>query len=118
SSCAIDSHIQTANTRDGPIHQITHIVFVADVTTDKTGLCSQRLQLRSQLLSFFISTTGHNHVCSVLRKGDCGSATDACQCDCDQNNLRDSSKASLHVRRLGSDLLTNSSLRPPLRILA
>src|ERR1700736_3153673 len=82
SSSAIDRNIQTAKARDGPIHQITHIIFVADVTTDKNGLCSERLQLRSQLLSFFISTTGHNNVCSVLRKRDCGSATDAGQCAC------------------------------------
>src|SRR5260370_31406588 len=48
SSSAIDSNIQTAKARDGPIHQITHITFVADVATDNTGLCSERLRLRRQ----------------------------------------------------------------------
>src|ERR1700692_1737972 len=33
-----------------------------------------------------ISTTGHNHTCSFLRKIYCGSATDACQCAGNQND--------------------------------
>src|SRR5260370_11018852 len=47
SSSAIDGNIQTAKARDGRIHQITHIIFVADVSTDKNGLCSEPLQLGS-----------------------------------------------------------------------
>ncbi len=43
SSSAIDSNVQTTKPRDGLIHQITHFIFVADVTTDKNGLCSERL---------------------------------------------------------------------------
>jgi hypothetical protein len=43
----IDRDIQTAKARDGPIHQITHIIFVADVSTDKNGFCSERLQFCS-----------------------------------------------------------------------
>src|SRR5437016_5809456 len=83
SSRANDSNVQTTKPHDGLIHQMTHCIFVADVTTDKNRLSSERLQLRSQPLSSFISTAGHNNVCSVLRKGDCSSATDACQCACD-----------------------------------
>jgi len=37
------------------------------------------LELGNELLSLFISTTGHNNTCPFLSKGYCGSATDAGQ---------------------------------------
>jgi hypothetical protein len=63
------------------------------------------LQLLSQLLSFLISTTGHNNVCSVSRKSDCGSATDALSMSLGSKQLAYSSKIGLKVRRPESDSL-------------
>src|ERR1700682_2459609 len=39
----VDCDIQSSETLDGLIHKVTHVIFMADVRTNKHGLCSERL---------------------------------------------------------------------------
>src|SRR5216683_5192431 len=39
----VDGHIQTSETLDRLIHKVTHVLILADVSTNKNGLCSEPL---------------------------------------------------------------------------
>src|SRR5712691_9979688 len=39
----IDCNIQASETLDRLIHKVTHVIFIADVSTNKNGLCSEPL---------------------------------------------------------------------------
>src|SRR5882762_7522723 len=39
----IDCHIQASETLDRLVHKVAHVLILADIRTDKNGLCSERL---------------------------------------------------------------------------
>src|SRR5229473_4975716 len=41
----IDRNIQASETLDRLIHKVTHVLILADIRTNKNGLCSERLEL-------------------------------------------------------------------------
>src|SRR5712671_6974625 len=46
-SSIVDRNIQTSETLDRLIHKVTHVLILADVSTNKNGLCSEPLKLGS-----------------------------------------------------------------------
>src|ERR1700688_2647850 len=38
----IDANVQASETRDRLVHKVPHVLILADICTDKNGLCSER----------------------------------------------------------------------------
>jgi hypothetical protein len=82
----VHGDIETPESRNGPVHHIANVLFLANIGVDELGLRTQGTQLLGERVACLVVPTGDNHLRAMLGKRDCRGAADACEGSRDQND--------------------------------
>jgi hypothetical protein len=91
SAGVIHRDIQAAKALDGFVHEIAHVVFVADVGAHEFRFGAQSTQLSDQRLTSIVASTGNYDARTFLSEREGGRAPDAGE------RARDEYHWSVHV---------------------
>jgi hypothetical protein len=72
---------------DGLVDHSANIILLPDVGIDEFGLRTERAELVDELLACLVAPTSDNNLRAFFGEGDGGSASNADQSTCYQNNL-------------------------------
>jgi hypothetical protein len=82
----IHCDIQAAKALDGLVHEIAHVVFVADISAHEFRFGAEGAQFSDQRLTSIVPPTGNYDARTFLSKCESGRAADTGESSRDQND--------------------------------